>query len=249
MSSTNQNFLSIQAGLYGLSFLSSVNGVQLFHHIHQHFANPSDLEKQVEYGLREFVQNFDNIKQVKIFHDNELNTWIPVEHFNPRQTAIYLQYNFKLLETDAAAYDELPFLNAVNVYLPYVNLNNKLLDFFPSVEYYHTGSAFAEYAFKNLNRNVRHNVFVHFSGKLFRILIFDEIKMIFYNTFQNHGGDDFLYYFFFVWEQWNLNEKQTRIVLGGDPKAFQPAYQALQDFTQHVKPVPGMNHEILKSVI
>ncbi len=241
------NFLSIQAGLYGLSFLSAVKGVQLFHQTRNTFKNPKNLEENLENELRAFILDKNEIHSIRIFHDNELNTFVPSRFFDPQHPGLYLQYNIKLLETDAIAHDHLPFLNAVNVYLPFVNINNKLLDFFPSVEYFHMASGFADYAFRNLNHNNKYNLFVQFSGALFRILIFDEIKLIFSNSFFNRGGYDFLYYLFFVWEQWQLIGRQTTVFLGGEHEAFEQAYQDLKDFTEQIELLPEMNHEILKS--
>ena len=40
----------------------------------------------------------------------------------------YLKYDVKLLKNDVASYDNIEEIEAVNVYLPFINVNNYLID-------------------------------------------------------------------------------------------------------------------------
>ena len=51
--------------------------------------------------------------------------------------ADYLKFNSKILKSDFIAYDDIRHNEAVNVYVPYVNINNFIYEHFGSFTYRH----------------------------------------------------------------------------------------------------------------
>ena len=77
-------------------------------------------------------------ESINVTHSNNLSTFVPKPFFNEDNLSDYLQYNIKILKNDFIAYDTLENSELVNVFIPYVFINNYLFDTFGSFEYKHT---------------------------------------------------------------------------------------------------------------
>ncbi|MDV7399160.1 DUF3822 family protein, partial [Arthrospira platensis SPKY1] len=79
-----------------------------------------------------------NIKSVHVLHSNSYFTWVPNPLFTPEKCGSYLQFSSKVFDTDWFTYDVFDKIDATFVYIPLTHLNNILLDFYASFDYYHT---------------------------------------------------------------------------------------------------------------
>ena len=85
------------------------------------------LERLIHYlETRDYLQTeFDDIV---IIHENDLSTLVPKALFNEEYLADYLKFNSKILKSDYLSYDSLVHNKSVNVYVPYVNINNYIYE-------------------------------------------------------------------------------------------------------------------------
>ncbi len=156
---------------------------------------------------KELQQDF---KVIKVVHKNDLSTLVPLPFFDENNLKHYLDYNIKTLPNDYIVYDEIESLKAVNVYIPYVNINNYLLQNFGEFEFKHHSTVLIEKLITyNLN-STKEGFFVNVSRNQIDIIVTDYDKLIFYNSFQFVSSQDFIYYILFVAEQLEL-----------DPNVFQ----------------------------
>ena len=240
---TNSALLSIQTGLYGLSFYMEQNGDGIFNRIPYETATVSGLDEILEKITDELWRNFHPAKVV-VLHHHELNAFVPAELFVPEKAKEFLRYNVKLLPSDTVEADTgLPY-DTVNVFVPYENVNNFFIDRFGEIEFHHSASAFLKYA-AGLTAG-QTDVFVRFSEKDFQMLILNPDELLFYNRFPMETQDDFLYYFFFVWEKRELNRLAPQVFLLGDEKQRLAARENLRDFITGVHELPEAEKEILK---
>ena len=72
----------------------------------------------------------NSFTNVTIVHNNDLSTLVPEELFNKNHVADYLKFNSKILKSDFIAYDSILENSSVNVYVPYININNYIYDKF-----------------------------------------------------------------------------------------------------------------------
>ena len=72
---------------------------------------------------------------VIIIHDNNLNTFVPNSLFDANFLASYLQYNTKVFETDFFTYDVVFPYEMNNIYVPFININNFLLDQYETFDF------------------------------------------------------------------------------------------------------------------
>ena len=93
-------------------------------------STPHELLPFIKQELSSKLVFSDEFSEVVVVHQNELSTIVPNELFNENNCADYLKYNSKILKSDYIAYDDITAINAKNVYVPYVNINNYIFDTF-----------------------------------------------------------------------------------------------------------------------
>jgi len=247
MTGASNHILSIQAGLYGLSFFYRDGEKEFFRSIPFTVDNPAGIEKYLNRQLPEIKDAFQSVERVRLLHNNSLNVLVPEALYNEENKRDYLRNNVRIYATDRIETDRLPFIPGVNVYVPFVNLNNRLLDFFPSIDFFHSASLFLKYAFEQLTGDNAH-IFVQFTGKEFRIVLFHKAKLLFFNTFPMKTTEDFLYYFFFVLEEWLPESNDAAIILCGLDKDTEKPTEELENFGYSPERRQHCEKEILQNV-
>jgi len=236
---TDKNFkkLSIQISLNGLSFCCSD---LLTNRIYS--AQTIDFKKYpknftVENAIwksfldhEEFTKNYD---EIVVIHENNLNSFVPTPLFDEDYKGSYLQYNTKVFETDYFSFDIIDKQDMVNVYVPYVNINNYLIDQFGTFEYKHSNSILISKlldASKNID-SVK--MYIHVASNHFEIIVIQNHQLLLFNSFEYQTADDFLYYLLFTAEQLHLNPESFKLILLGaiseGDSLYQKAYQYIRN--------------------
>jgi len=207
--------LSVQFSLTGLSFCVKSN-----EEVIDLYAEPTDFESPEEV-LSRFMQRFEekglqlkNFDSVLLIHQNEWSSFVPKAFFDEGHLSDYLQYNIALIPTDYIAYDVIANNDMINVYLPFVNINNYFLDQFGTFQYKHHLTVLIESIF-NAERNKKTNsTYLHFNEKTFDLISFKNGKLQFCNQFQFETAEDVLYYLIFCTEQIGFSNDFSLFFLG-----------------------------------
>ena len=179
---------------------------------------------------RELTKMYD---EIVVLHNNSLNTFVPKPLFDDEYAGSYLQYNTKVFETDFFATDAIENSDLINVYIPYVNINNYLIDQFGPFEYRHTATVLVE-KLLDLSRNIEDKqVYAHLSSGHFEIVVVQNRKLLLYNAFEYTTAADFIYYLLFTAEQLQLNPEHFRLQLLGtvdvESELFRLAYKYVRN--------------------
>jgi hypothetical protein len=225
------------------------------------FAKFPRANKVEDHYWKAFVDNHELTKtydEVLVIHDNNLNTFVPKPLFDEAYLGSYLQYNTKVFETDFFDFDEISNYEMNNVYIPYVNINNFLIDQFGPFTYKNANSILMSKLLE-LSKNIdSKRVFVHFSAAKFEIVVVQNQKLLLFNSFDYTTKEDFLYYLLFTAEQLNLNPETFRLQLLGDitedSEYFKLAYKyvrnvSLVDVSDLNKHAALTKNQILKHFI
>ncbi len=205
---------------------------------------------------KELTADYDD---VVVLHNSGLNTFVPQPLFDETFSAGYLQFNNRVFETDFFAHDTIVQHHMVNVYIPFVNLNNYLIDQFGPFEYRHSASTLVPKLLESTKNQEDKKVFAHFSGNCFEIIVAQNQKLLFYNSFDYTTKEDFIYYLLFTAEQLQLNPETFSLRLLGsiskDDDCFGIAYQYVRDtqlfdtsalaFSGNITPEEARQHFIL----
>ncbi len=231
--------LIISAGLQGFSFGvvdTLLNRVEELRHVD--FSVYPKVDKVEENYWKAFLIHkeltriYDN---VVVLHQNNLNTFVPQSFFDKDFLSSYLQFNTKVFETDSFAFDELKHAEMNNVFVPFANLNNYLLDQFDSFDFKHFSSILVEKLLERTINIEQKQVFVHLRKDSFEIIVAENQKLLLYNSFEITGAADFIYYLLFTTEQLQLNPEHFELSLLGNISTDDENYQIAYKYIRHTK--------------
>ena len=230
--------LSIQINLNGLSFCilnTDSNTITYLRHFNEDKKlNPFeilDLLKDLFNKEKELQQDFKNVHAIYV---NELATLVPKDLFNEDLLADYLKFNSKILKSDFIAYDTLEINESVNVYVPYVNINNYIYDTFGSFTYNHFSSILIEKILQIEKQASDSKLYIHVSKDHFEIVVTNKGKLILYNTFCYSSKEDFIYYILFATEQLHLNPEKIQLIFLGDIDKASDLYEITYKYIRHI---------------
>lgn len=176
----------------------------------------------------------NGFKKLVVLHSNGLNTLVPKALFKEDQIAEYLQFNVKLLANEFVTHDSIEQTDIVNVYIPFIHLNNYLFDAFGSFDYKHTSTALLELLTPLQKHENKTNVFVHVEGQQFHLIVFKSSELHFFNCFSFKTKEDFVYYVLFVLEQLHLNPDVIPLKLMGEIDEDSKHYELLYHYVRHI---------------
>src|SRR5690606_19828127 len=209
LNKTHIKSMSIQIRLSGLSFCilnTSTNCVEyLQHHNFKKKLTPFEVLEQLKKLIETetaFTQSFGT---VHIIHQNDLASLVPKALFDETHIADYLKFNSKILKSDFITYDDIDSNNSVNVYVPYVNINNYMFDNFGEFEYKHASTILIETILQNKPSNEQQFLYVNIDESHFEIVALDKGELLLYNSFEYTTKEDFIYFLLFTVEQLKFN--------------------------------------------
>lgn len=236
--SNKENHLSIQLSLDGFSFC-------IYNGATQALEAYSTYELQSEsspYKLLELIKEIfetDELLQpiyssVSVSHFNNLVTQVPKAFFNPDELASYLQYSIKILEDDYITYDEISGTDIINVYIPFVNINNYFVERFGSFVFKHSSTVFIEKIAQEFKHNDENTIFVNVFNGSYELLALKGNKPQLFNSFSFTTKEDFIYYILFTAEQLEWNPEEFSLVLMGDIEKDSEIYSTVYNYVRNV---------------
>jgi len=194
-------------------------------------------QKQLDFLKKSFdthkllQQKFDSIS---VSHSNDLSTLVPKPFFNTESLNDYLNYNIKVLSNDYITYDEITIAEMVNVYIPFVHLNNFLFDKFGSFEYKHSATILIELLLATCKNDNQTHFFVHVEDSDFQIIVIKNKELIFYNNFTFKTKEDFIYYILFTSEQLKMNPEEFVLTFLGAIEKKSELYDIVYKYIRHI---------------
>ncbi len=230
--------LSIQLSLNGLSFCilnSDTNTIGSLKHF--------ELEKrQTPFELLDTLKHIFNTEsitghaydKVTLVYVNELSTLVPKALFNENAMADYLKLNAKILKTDFITFDDIAINDTVNVYVPYVNINNYIYEVFGCFTYKHFSTILIEQLLKVEKHSNDSKLYVNVFKTHFEIVAIDKGSLLLYNSFTYNTPEDFIYYVLFTIEQLQFNPETIPLILLGNIQKDDVLYGILYRYIRDV---------------
>ena len=229
--------LIIKLGSYGVTLVISDNLGNIIEFNQKEFKDyveDSYLTENLELFIKESDINISNIINVELIVCNKLSSIVPKNLFEEKLSLDYLKFNSKLLKDDYPANDMIEEIGAVNVYLPYINVNNYLIEKFGSFNYYH-------YSTILIKKLIKHNsskdlaLYANIELNNFQVLILKNRKLIYYNNFDIEEKEDILYFILFVMEQNKIDCNNDKLLLLGDIHKESDKYKLLIKFINNIE--------------
>ena len=237
MAKNNIKELSIQVDLNGLSFCildKTEKKVTYFNQVYfENSLSPFDVLNRLKAELSANTSFSEDFKSVQVIHQNELSTLVPNALYEESNNADYLKFNSKILQTDFIARDKLKQMDAVNVYIPYVNVNNYIFETFGTFTYKHGSTIFIEYILAN-QVSEKDSMFLNIEKNMMEVLVLKNKKLQLYNRFDYSTTEDFLYYVLFVVEQLGLDPETMETKVSGRISKTSELFKAIYKYIRHV---------------
>jgi len=236
-STSNYHKLSIQISLNGLSFcvvdtisnMLVVSETVVFETTH----SPYEVQKHIEELFKQYNVKKATFSEVVVIHNNNLFNLVPKALFNKEELPNYLKYNAKILANDFIVYDEIDSHDIVNVYVPFVNINNYIYDIFGEFEFKHSGTIMVESLLKSHNSGNETVCYVHIAEQQLNITIIAEKKLLLYNCFNYNTKEDFIYYLLFTLEQLKLDTEKVKVNFFGTIKEEDAIYKLCYEYIKN----------------
>lgn len=216
-----ETHLSIQLSLDGFSFCvidKSYDLVQKL--VHHDFDEPASTPEKLLGNIQGLFEKEELLQHkfgsVNVSHVNDLSALVPKPLFDENKLKDYIRYSSKTYDNDYVVYDEIENHDLINVYIPFVNVNNFLLDRFGSFEYKHFSTILISNLLDTYKFSEHPHLFVHVESRRMYLVAISENKLQLYNSFPFTTKEDFIYYVLFVLEQLSMDPETAELVLSGE---------------------------------
>lgn len=193
---------------------------------------PAELQLETFFHSNEILQS--SFQDIVVLHNHSMQTMVPKPFFDETKLGNYLQFSTKVYPSDFFDYDELEQVDAVNVFVPFVNYNNFFIDKFGSFTYKHYSTPFIDWALQQNNLN-NIKVFSCLTSEHIHLLVANGRELLLYNIFEHQTAEDFIYYLLFVYEQLHLDTNQVPLHISGLIDREDPYYNLAYKYIRHIE--------------
>jgi len=211
------------------------------------FCSPSQIDFiPTPKGIQDFQPAFDEFfayhkeqakASIQIIQFEYPSTFVPNALFDEKQKGKYNGLYQSLIDEVRIEFDSLNALSLNNVY-PFSSALHTILDKSSlAFSLVHYNTLLLEWISKlECSTAHEHQVYVHLQKNTLDVFLFSKSKFLFSNRFNIKNTDEFLYYLFFIAEQFELQD-QFDLVFLGDYSPFSAFYKAAAAYhssLQHV---------------
>lgn len=166
---------------------------------------------------------------------NHLSTLVPTALFEDNRRSMYLKFNVGLQGNELVMAEDLKNLESKNVFAIPFSLKAKLDYLFSTISYHHFSSALIEQVMLQNKNQTQKKLVVHVQPSHFEVMVVEGKKLLFYNTFNHHSPEDFIYYLLFVCEQLHLNTETTETLFIGEIDRTSAIYAMTQKYIRTIR--------------
>jgi hypothetical protein len=210
--------LSIQVRLDGLSFFTQNDQGAVVDYASFAFrrkVDPAGLLTEIQFIVNENPLLKASYKKVSVIYVNNLFTLVPLALFDESKLADYLKFNTKMLQTDFVTFDHIGTHEIVNVYIPYANVNNYFFDQYGAFTYHHALTHLITDVLDAAGHQEHAQIVINVHPQSFEMIVTEQKKLLFANTFDYQTKEDFIYYILFTIEQLGLNPETVQVHCSG----------------------------------
>lgn len=216
-----QNDLSILIHKDGFSFCT----------LNQHHFLPLEENPPTAESLQSYL-NYHQINQqeVQLIFMDQAAVCVPKALFDPTQIHHYLNGAIALSKKDSIEHTSLSTLDMEVVYPCDQQAIDLFKGAFPTLKVTHLSAALLPALSAFSFGTAKKNLFLHLRKDQFDLLLFQGGQLLAQNTFPHKNADDFLYYLFYITEQFFLKPEQFNLFFLGRYSKFNEYYQGVEEF-------------------
>lgn len=238
LSSTEEYVLAFEVSNEQYSFLiyDPVEGESLFYH---------EIERKINEDAFSAFENFyyeneflsSSYYKIFIVNNTAEFTFVPTNVFDEKKKNEFFSFNF-IENEDKILVQTLKKPEIILLH----SIPEKVFDFFSrtflNVHFVHHLSPLISYFSERTRVGNTHKLIVNMQNKGLDVLYFAPSgEFIFANYFKYNHLNDAVYYVFFIWKQFNLNQLKDFIYIVGNSSQKPDLIKQIRKYVQHVFPV------------
>ncbi len=161
-------------------------------------------------------------------------TLIPSPLFKEENAIDYAAFNMRLLPGDQVSFDALEHTDCNNVYLDNDVVKDALLTYFPNITTKHPSTILIDSLIRDYKHDGEPQITVQVSPSHFEIVVINNGKLMFQNSFQHKTGEDYGYYLLYTCEQLKLDRDFISLQLVGEIEVRSPMYEITQKYIRKI---------------
>jgi len=236
INSTNNYEISIQVSLNGFSFCLLDIHRNKFVMLREYKLSGRDdeLSKQIEEII--FKDDFlgKTYHRYRLIYVFERNTLVPAGLFDPAAKDDYFTLNHNLEENHIVSNNRILEPDSFLLFDIRKDLQDTLVKAFPEASLSHHLKPLLFSCFNNAVRQNERYIHINIEDTYFNIVIIDNRKMEFINTFRYRNSSDILYYLLFTFEKLDIGKNET-VHLTGLIKRGDELYNNLSRYVSKIK--------------
>lgn len=243
--------LSIHISVGGLSFFTQNAGSKHIIDFHKkRFSKSLAIDKLHEGIYNELKaqkligQYFNN---VNCSIENNLATLVPKSLFEQNALQQYINKDIDVHENDFITHDSFEGIDWVTVYVPFVNVNNMLIDAFGSFTYFHAVSIWLHALSKHPTADGNLVWSMYKEGDHIHLALLRENVLQFYNCFEADNPKDVVYFTLLMANKNNISPSEVPLFVAGDMLAEDPTFNALHEFIRSINFLNPQNNALSES--
>jgi hypothetical protein len=234
---THSYILSIQLDLDGFSFsiLDRVRNkaVVLQHYYLPETLTPDEKAGQIKKILRENKFFQSTYKKVILLQNSPKSIMIPRALFQEKYLKSYFEFNHPLGELEEIHYNHIEETNSYNIFTLPNPVSNAIIQHLKNVELYHQALPFIFNAINYLHSENK-IVSLYLNNHFIDIGLFEENKMLLYNSFKISTKEDVLYFVLYIYKQLNLDTKSNELFISGNCEQINDPSQLFKRYIKKV---------------
>jgi hypothetical protein len=191
------------------------------------------LERSVFYGLKtsddlnlQSITSFLDEEKlptdlVHVIHSDTSAVIIPQEMFDENNASFYLSKGVTLKKGEQIGYDVLESFSQVVLYPEPLQSKHLASQLLAPITKYSMGTP-------------KKQLFVNIRKGAFDLFLFQGSQLLFFNSFEQNNVDEFLYYLFYITEQFYLNPDNFKLAFLGEYKCYKEYYEGVQIFQNDI---------------
>jgi hypothetical protein len=174
-------------------------------------------------------------ESVRIIFETHKSTLVPHAFFDPENLTSHLKLHHQIDHDEIVRSDNLPMLEARNIWLIPESVRKVLGVYFPMAAVHNHASVLIESLLAlSKNRDEGNAVFVYVRKNMFDIVVLNGNKLLFFNSFRYQAKEDFIYFLIYVLEQLELNPEMVRLTFLGEILRLSSIYDVAHKYVRHV---------------
>ena len=202
----------------------SFNTTQGSFQLEKEIASRLDQEDLLKYGSGE----------VRILFNQAPYSWIPNAFYKVGKEREVLDFQHKTPFSDQIFTKDLPALDAKMIFAVPDNLVRFFDQRFPMCSFWHAVYPWLKHGISRWNNEEKSRLMARVTDSSFDLMLWQNKRMEYVNTFEYTNAEDFLYYLLFTMEQLNLDPEEIDLELSGQVVKTSPIFEYVWKYVRNV---------------